>query len=101
MMKEKTTIQHLAINGGAPLFDHQLYVGRPNIGNRAELTRRFNDMLDRRWLTNNGPYVQEFERTIEKLLGVKHCIATCNATIALEIAVRACGMTGEIIVPAF
>jgi dTDP-4-amino-4,6-dideoxygalactose transaminase len=35
------------------------------------------------------------------MLGVEHCIAICNATIALELAIRALGMTGEVIVPSF
>jgi dTDP-4-amino-4,6-dideoxygalactose transaminase len=32
---------------------------------------------------------------------VKHCIAICNATIALEITSRALGLQGEVIVPSF
>ena len=62
---------------------------------------RINDLLDRRWLTNNGPFVQEFEQRIADFLGVKHCIAMCNATVALEIAIRALGLHGEVIVPSF
>ena len=62
---------------------------------------RINDLLDRRWLTNNGPFVQEFEQRVADFLGVKHCIAMCNATVALEIAIRALGLHGEVIVPSF
>lgn len=91
----------LAIFGAAPAFAEPLYVGRPNIGDREHLMSRLNDMLDRRWLTNNGPYVQELERKLEKMLGVKHCIAMCNATIALEIVIRALELKGEVIVPSF
>ena len=91
----------LAIFGAAPAFREQLHVGRPNIGNRQRLLERINDILDRRWLTNNGNYVREFERRIAELVGVKHCIAMCNATVALEIAIRALGLTGEVIVPSF
>lgn len=58
-------------------------------------------MLDSGWLTNNGPLVREFEAELAKSLGVKHVVAMCNATIALEIAVRALGMTGEVIVPSY
>jgi dTDP-4-amino-4,6-dideoxygalactose transaminase len=58
-------------------------------------------MLDRGWLSNNGPLVQEFERLLAAHVGVKHVIATCNATVALEMAIRAMGLTGEIIVPSF
>lgn len=95
----KETLSDLAIFGGETAFSDKLYVGRPNIGNRDSLLARFNDMLDRRWLTNGGPFVQEFERKIADLIGVKHCIAMCNATMGLEIAIRATGLTGEVIVP--
>ena len=63
--------------------------------------KRMNDLLDRRWLTNNGPYVQELEKHIVEYLGVKHCITMCNATLALEITARALGLRGEVIVPSF
>ena len=98
---KKRTFKDLAYFSGIPLFPEPLHVGRPNIGNRERLLERFNDLLDRRWLTNGGPYVQEFERKIELLLGVKHCIAMCNATVALEITSRALGLEGEVIIPSF
>ena len=82
----KNAVSDLALFGGAAAFDDKLHVGRPNIGERAPLFARLNDMLDRRWLTNNGRYVQELERRIAEYVGVKHCIAMCNATVALEIA---------------
>src|SRR6476469_3218351 len=101
MMTKKSNLEDLAIFGGKPVFNEALHVGRPNIGDRASLLKRINDMLDRRWLTNNGPYVQELEERISSLLGVKHCIATCNGTVALELAIRAAGLGGEVIVPSF
>ena len=89
----------LAILGGRPAFERPLHVGRPNIGNRRRLLERINEMLDRRWLSNNGVLVQEFERRVAECLGVRHCIATCNGTMALQIAIQAAGLTGEVIVP--
>lgn len=100
-MNLKRSIDELAIFGGAPAFCEKLHVGRPNIGDRRRLLERFNELLDRRWLTNYGPLVQEFEQRVADLTGVRHCIAVCNATIALEIAIRALGLTGEVIVPSF
>lgn len=94
-------LEELAIFGGSPTFSEKLHVGCPNIGDRQRLLERINDILDRRWLTNGGPYVQEFERLIADLVGVKHCIATCNATVALEIAIRAAGLDGEVLLPSF
>ncbi|MDX6303509.1 MAG: hypothetical protein QOI77_478 [Blastocatellia bacterium] len=95
------TVGRLALLGGEPAFSEALHVGRPNIGDREKFEARVRDILDERWLTNSGRYVQEFERRIAKLVGVRHCIATCNATTALEISIRALGMTGEVIVPSF
>jgi dTDP-4-amino-4,6-dideoxygalactose transaminase len=65
------------------------------------LLARIEDLLDRRWLSNHGPYVQEFEQRLADFAGVKHCIATCNATVALEIVIRALELKGEVIVPSF
>jgi dTDP-4-amino-4,6-dideoxygalactose transaminase len=97
----KTDLHGLAIFGGEPAFEEVLHVGRPNIGDRERLLERINDLLDRRWLTNRGPYVREFEERLQEYLGVKHAIAMCNATVGLEIAIRALEMTGEVIVPSF
>jgi dTDP-4-amino-4,6-dideoxygalactose transaminase len=94
-------MQELAIFGNVPAFEEKLHVGRPNTGNRERLLTRINDMLDRSWFTNNGPYVQEFEARLAEFTGVRQCVAMCNATVALEIAVRALGLTGEVIVPSF
>jgi len=98
-MIAKNGLSDLAIFGGSPAFQEKLHVGRPNIGNRARLLERISDLLDRRWLTNNGPYVQEFEQRIADMIGVKHCVAVCNGTVGLEIAIRAAGLGGEVIVP--
>lgn len=97
----KSHFSHLAHFGGEPAFQDKLFVGRPNVGNREALLTRINDMLDRRWLSNNGRFVQEFEQQIANYLGVKHCIATCNGTLALELVIRALGLTGEVIIPSF
>jgi len=97
----KQDITDLVLFGGQPAFSVPIHVGRPNVGNRSRLLERINDTLDRLWLTNDGPYVLEFEKRIAKLAGVAHCVAMCNATIALEIAIRALGMNGEVILPSF
>lgn len=102
-MPQKTirSTTDLAIHGAPPAFDEPLHVGRPNLGDREAFLRRVNQILDSKWLSNNGPMVQEFERRIAEYLGVKHCVAMCNGTIALEIAIRALGLSGEVIVPSW
>jgi dTDP-4-amino-4,6-dideoxygalactose transaminase len=101
MSRTKRHILDLAIFGGKPAFDAPLHVGRPNVGDPQSLLNRVKDLLNRKWLTNDGPLVQEFEQRICGLIGVKHCIAVCNATIGLEIVIKALDLSDEVIVPSF
>ena len=78
-----------------------MVVGSPNTGNHAHFLSRVRGVLDSGRLTNDGPLVQEFERRIADQLGVRNCVATANATVALQLVLRATSLTGEVIVPAF
>jgi len=91
----------LAIYGAPPAFTEPLHVGRPNIGSREAFMQRVGEIFDSRWLTNNGPMVQELESRIAAQLSVKHCVAMCNGTVALEIAIRALELKGEVILPSY
>jgi dTDP-4-amino-4,6-dideoxygalactose transaminase len=97
----KSSTNELAFFGGQPAFGELLHVGRPNIGDRERFLARMNDMFNRRWLSNDGPFAQELEQKIARLLGVKHCLVMCNATVALEITACALGLQGEVILPSF
>jgi dTDP-4-amino-4,6-dideoxygalactose transaminase len=101
ILMNKINLNDLALFGGMPLFDETLHVGRPNIGDRGKFLERVNAMFDQRRLTNNGPFMRELEQRLAALLGVKHCISICNATVALEITARALGLRGEVILPSF
>ncbi len=91
----------LAVLGGAPAFSAPLHVGRPNVGDEERFFGRAREIFARRWFSNNGACVREFEERMKSLLGVRHCIPIANATIALEIAIRALDFKGEVIVPSF
>jgi dTDP-4-amino-4,6-dideoxygalactose transaminase len=97
----KTRPEDLAIHGSQPAFDEPLYVGRPNIPDRGRLQVRLDDLLDRRRLTNGGPYLAEFESRLADLTGAAYVVAMCNATLALELTVQALGWQGEVILPSF
>jgi dTDP-4-amino-4,6-dideoxygalactose transaminase len=91
----------LAALGGSPAFTSPLHVGRPNIGNQVRLHERIQGALDRRWLTNNGPLLEEFENRVAELAGVDHCIVTTSATAGLQLVARALDLTGEVVMPSF
>src|SRR5690606_13296585 len=100
-MKTIRRPEDLAINGAPPAYEQPLHVGRPNLGDRAKFLQLAGEIYDSRHLTNNGPKVRELEARLAEFLGVRHCIAICNGTIALEIAIKALNLTGEVIVPSY
>lgn len=55
----------------------------------------------RNWLTNNGPLVNELELKIKEYLDVPHFLFLNNGTIALQIAIKALGLKGQIITTPF
>src|SRR5687768_16480969 len=90
-----------AVLGRPPAFVRPRHVGFPNVGDRQALLRRIEEVLDRNWLTNDGPLVHEFEEAVAAAAGVQHCVATCNGTLALGTAVVAAGLRGEVITTPF
>ncbi len=101
MSKDMRSTASLACFTGEPLFPETLSVGRPQSGDTDRFFDRLRDMFSRNWLTNHGPMVQELEAAVEVRLDVKHAIAFCNGTVALEMMLRAQEIKGEVIVPSF
>lgn len=98
----KAAASELALFGGAPTFAEPLHVGRPNIGDRAAVLRGIEEAIEDRWLSNNGAKLLAFEAELERHLGGElHCVATCNGTLALQIALRALDVSGEVVLPSF
>lgn len=56
---------------------------------------------DRSWLTNNGPLVNELELKLKEYLGLEHLLFLGNGTIAIQIAIKALELSGEIITTPF
>ena len=90
-----------AVLGAGAAFEDVLAVGRPNIPDKAAFLARVEGMVDARQLTNHGPMVRRFEAQVAEISGVRHCVATCNGTQGLDLAIEALGLAGEVIVPSF
>lgn len=54
-----------------------------------------------RWVTNQGPLAEELELRLKEYLGLKHLLLVSNGTIALQLAIKALGLKGEIITTPF
>ena len=61
------------------------------------------ECIDTGWISSEGPFVKEFESKFSKTVNREFGISVTNGTAALEIAVRAIGITegDEIIMPTF
>lgn len=59
------------------------------------------DIWDRQWLTNNGPLVNELELKLKQYLDLPHILYLSSGTIALQIAIKALDLQGEIITTPF
>lgn len=66
-----------------------------------EYIKHLQDIWQRCWITNHGPLVAELEEKLKEYLGVKHLFFVSNGTIALQIAMKALGLKGEIITTPF
>ena len=64
------------------------HVGRPNLGPKESLIQMLSEVIDRNWLTNDGPLLRELELKLAQKMEVNHCIAVSNGTLALELAIR-------------
>lgn len=93
--------RRLAICGGRPRFDTPRHVGTPTIPDREALHARLDQMLDARRLTNDGPFVREFEARLSRLNGDVEAVAVCNATVGMQLLLKALDLDGEAILPSF
>ena len=76
-------------------------VTKPFLPPQVEYEMALKEIWRRGWLTNNGPLVNELELKIKELLGLNHFLYLSNGTVALQIAIKALGLKGEIITTPF
>jgi dTDP-4-amino-4,6-dideoxygalactose transaminase len=67
----------------------------------AEYHTLLQQVWDRGQVTNHGPLVEELESRLREQLGVKHLLFVSNGTLALQLAIKALGLTGDIITTPF
>jgi dTDP-4-amino-4,6-dideoxygalactose transaminase len=77
--------------------DNPIYVTRPLLPPLKDFIPYLEDIWSSGWLSNGGPYHRRLEEQLGAYLGVKHLCLFANATIALMTALKAAGVTGEVI----
>src|SRR5688572_826892 len=78
-----------------------IQVTKPFLPPVEEYESYIRDIWQRQWLTNNGPLVNELELRLKEYLNVPHLLFVCNGTIALQLAIKALLLKGEIITTPF
>lgn len=76
-------------------------VTKPFLPPRAEYEHYLTGIWARNWLTNAGPLVTELEAKLTAHLGLQHLLYTTNGTLALQLAIKALGLKGEVITTPF
>ena len=74
-------------------------IARPSfLGNEKKY---LTDTIESGWISSIGSYIERFEKEFATMHGARHAIATHNGTIALHLALAACGIKegDEVIVP--
>jgi len=72
-------------------------VTQPFLPPLSEFIPALEQIWENKWLTNNGPFHQEFEQALCDYLGVEHISLFANGTLALVTALQALRVTGEVI----
>lgn len=76
-------------------------VTKPFLPPRQDFDQYIDGVWNRNWLTNNGPLVNELELRLKDYLGINHLLYVSNGTIALQLAIKALDLRGEIITTPF
>src|SRR4051812_48029060 len=76
-------------------------VTKPFLPPYSEYENYLKGVWERNWLTNGGPLVNELELKLKEYLQAPHLLYLSNGTLALQIAIKALDLKGEIITTPF
>jgi dTDP-4-amino-4,6-dideoxygalactose transaminase len=77
--------------------DDPIYVTRPFLPPLEELIPLLEEIWARKFVTNNGPFHERLQAELAAFFDVEHLSLTANGMLALEGAIDAAGLTGEVI----
>lgn len=78
-----------------------ILVTRPFLPPQEEYQNFIKGIWNRQWLTNMGPLASQLEMNLKDYLKVNHLLFVTNGTIALQMAIKALNLKGEIITTPF
>jgi dTDP-4-amino-4,6-dideoxygalactose transaminase len=79
----------------------KVFVTKPALAPLDEFIEYLSKSWDSSILSNNGPLVQSFEQLVAEKLGLQTYLSVTSGTIALQMAIKALDLKGEIITTPF
>lgn len=76
-------------------------VTKPFLPPKEEYEKYLDGIWSRNWLTNMGPLASQLEVELKDYLDIKHLLFVTNGTAALQMAIKALNLKGEIITTPF
>ena len=83
------------------MMNKPIYVTMPTLAPQAEVDELLKGVWESGIMTHNGPLVQRFEKEVAEYLNIPRMVACTNGTLALQVAIKALGLQGEIITTPF
>ncbi len=82
-------------------FEKPIYVTRPFLPPLEEFCKGLEEIWENRWLTNDGPILKRFAQELCDFFETDNLCLFNNGTLALQIALQAMGISGEVITTPF
>lgn len=82
-------------------MEKEILVTRSSLPPLEEYVDKIKVIWESRWMTNSGPLHQEFQQELKKYLNCKNIELYVNGHMALDIAIKALGLKGEVITTPF
>jgi dTDP-4-amino-4,6-dideoxygalactose transaminase len=83
------------------MSDKKFFVTQPSLAPFNEFETLLKGVWERGILTHNGPLVQQFENEVAKKLDIDNFTVVANGTLAIQMAIKALELKGEIITTPF
>ncbi|MEZ9627825.1 DegT/DnrJ/EryC1/StrS family aminotransferase [Aliivibrio fischeri] len=81
--------------------NNPIYVTKPSLAPLSEFTQYLEQVWETGVLTHNGPLVQKLESELENKLHTSNLSLVTNGTVAIQMAIKALELKGEIITTPF
>lgn len=82
-------------------MENKILVTRSSMPSLDEYVKEVSDLWSSHWLTNMGKYHQQLTEQLQQYMGVNNVSLFTNGHMALELAIQAMKLTGEVITTPF